>query len=123
MSTLPPSPHAPIPIAGRPGRRSQRGENSASMIAGIAALITAVGGTVGVLYQTGTIGNHAAAPATSPSPGASASPGGSASPSPSGSPGTTASPTPGGSPTPSPSPSPTPGTTPTPNGGGGILFH
>jgi hypothetical protein len=121
MSPLPPSRHAPGPEADRPPRRSQRGQNTASVIAGIAAMVTALGGTVGVLYQTGVIGQHAASPASSPSPGASASPSpsasASASPYATETPGTTASPSPGSSPTPSPTP------TPTPTGGGGILFH
>jgi hypothetical protein len=123
MSPLPTSPRAPDPVPARPRRRSQRGQNSSSIIAGVAAMITAVGGTVGVLYQTGVIGHHAAAPATTPSTGASPSPSGSASPYATETPGSTASPSPGSSPTANPSPTPTPGTTPTPTGGGGILFH
>ena len=109
MSSLPPSSRA------LRRSRSQGSQNTASMIAGIAAMITAVGGTFGLLVQTGVIGGHANPSATPPATGASPSPGGSATPSPSAS----ASPEDSAGPSPSatPTPTPTPTATPTPRGG------
>ena len=102
-----------------PRRPAQAGQNSAQVITGVAAMITAIGGTVGILYQTGVIGHHQASPASSPTPAASASP----------SPGTTASPSPspGSGETPSPSPeatsTPEPSGSPTPAPSHGIIIH
>ncbi len=102
----------PRTTTSRAHRRSQRGQNSASIVAGVAALITAVGGTVGVLYQTGVIGHHASTTAPSPGASASPSPGSPAGPSasPSGSPEATGSPGPelvaGRHPEPDPAPDP-----------------
>ncbi|HEX6493107.1 MAG TPA: hypothetical protein VF112_06315, partial [Candidatus Dormibacteraeota bacterium] len=69
-----------------PRRPAQAGQNSTSTIAGVAAMITAIGGTVGLLYQTGVVGHHQSSPAPSPSATASPSPGATSSPSPSPSP-------------------------------------
>jgi hypothetical protein len=95
-----------------PSRPAQAGQNSAQVITGVAAMITAIGGTVGVLYQTGVIGHRQASPVPSPTPAASASPspGATASPSPSPSPGSADTPTPSpeATSTPEPSASPTP---------------
>ena len=105
---------------------TQRGQSTASTVAGVAALITAVGGTVGVLYQTGVI-HHTATPASSPSPGVtgSPSPGGSASPSPSASSDQSPSASPGTTPTPTPSPGSSPTSIPTaaPTPSHGIVIH
>jgi hypothetical protein len=95
-----------------PRRPAQAGQNSAQVITGVAAMITAIGGTVGILYQTGVIGHRQASPVPSPTPAASASPspGATASPSPSTSPGSAGTPTPSpeATSTPEPSASPTP---------------
>lgn len=115
MSTDPPSTHAPRPPAeGRPSARGARGQSTPQVITGIAAMITAIGGTVGVLYQVGVIGHHptTAPGATPPASGATPSPSPSASPSGSPSPDASSTPSPSASPSPTPTPYSTPVATP-----------
>ena len=104
-----------------PRRPAQAGQNSAQVITGVAAMITAIGGTVGILYQTGVIGHRQAFPVPSPTPAASASPspGATASPSPSTSPGSADTPTP----SPEATSTPEPSASPTPAPSHGIIIH
>jgi hypothetical protein len=106
-----------------PSRPAQAGQNSAQVITGVAAMITAIGGTVGVLYQTGVIGHRQASPVPSPTPAASASPSPGATASPSPSPSTS----PGSADTPTPSPeatsTPEPSASPTPAPSHGIIIR
>jgi hypothetical protein len=123
MSSCPPPMHAPgSPAPRRRAARSDRGQSTAQVITGIAAMISAIGGTIGVLYQVGVIGHHSgSAPgATPPASGATASPSPSSSPSGSASPGASPTPTEQPSSSPSPSASPTPTPEAAPSGGGGI---
>ena len=120
MSSWPPPTHASRPPAARRcSARGARGQSTAQVITGIAAMISAIGGTIGVLYQVGVIGHHPSSSpgATPPASSTTASPSPGASPSP--------SPSPEASPTPtttsaSPSPTPTPMPSATPTAGGGL---